>query len=257
MLRSRSYYFSLSLDLYLHRQQFEIDGLDMSTTASRPRRLNRRLPKRFRDLLPQAPPYLLPFTPATPATPSAGSFVDVDLPPQPQPSHDLHRSRRTERNVFGISRVYETTTGSSLYNPEDNLILTDFSDICPEDSTSVPSLYPFPNQNSFLLGEWFWSDGVQKSQQSFKKLLNIVGDPNFKSSDIRNTRWDDINHILGSDHFDCERSDDNTSWTNTAVTFTVPYQSRRGVPSTPLAYPHEFTVPGFHHRNLVSIIHTF
>lgn len=35
--------------------------------------------------------------------------------------------------------------------------------------------YPYPNQMSFNIGHWYWNSGIQKSQESFKELLDIVG----------------------------------------------------------------------------------
>ena len=59
------------------------------------------------------------------------------------------------------------------------------------------SFYPYPNHNSFLLGDWYWNQGGQKTQRSFKELINIVGAPEFEPSDVQNTTWDSINKKLG------------------------------------------------------------
>ena len=47
------------------------------------------------------------------------------------------------------------------------------------------------------LGDWYWNQGAQKSQDSFKELLDIVSDPTFSSSDISKTQWGIINENLG------------------------------------------------------------
>ena len=44
--------------------------------------------------------------------------------------------------------------------------------------------YPYPNEYSFCLGDWYWNHGVQKSHESFRKLLDIIGDPGFRPDDM-------------------------------------------------------------------------
>jgi hypothetical protein len=56
---------------------------------------------------------------------------------------------------------------------------------------------PYPNKNAFLLGEWYWSDGEQKTEKIFKKLMDIVGRPDFRSEDVRDIPWSSINKALG------------------------------------------------------------
>jgi hypothetical protein len=46
---------------------------------------------------------------------------------------------------------------------------------------------PYPNENSFLLGDWYWNDGVQKSKHSFKQLVDIISSPSFRPADVRGT----------------------------------------------------------------------
>jgi hypothetical protein len=58
------------------------------------------------------------------------------------------------------------------------------------------TFHPHPNQSSFLLGDWFWAGGLQKSQKSFKELLWIIGDTEFGLEDIRTTRSNLIDNEL-------------------------------------------------------------
>jgi hypothetical protein len=44
--------------------------------------------------------------------------------------------------------------------------------------------HPYPNKNSFLLGNWYWNGGIQKLQESFHKLLSIIGNPDFRTDDV-------------------------------------------------------------------------
>ena len=61
---------------------------------------------------------------------------------------------------------------------------------------------PYPNENSFLSGDWYWNHGAQKSQKSFKELINIVASPKFKPEDVHDTCWSAINKTLGLADFD-------------------------------------------------------
>jgi hypothetical protein len=115
------------------------------------------------------------------------------------------------------------------------------------------NFYPYPNRSAFELGCWHWNSGTQKSQASFRELINIIGDPEFQSIDIQNVNWDHINEVLGTDE-DTEWLDEDAGWTQTPVTISVPYQSRRGILSGPGVGPRNYTVEDFRHRNLVSII---
>jgi hypothetical protein len=131
--------------------------------------------------------------------------------------------------------------------------LTELSNVPTQDSTTETPLYPYPNRNSFLLGDWYWNGGAQKSQASFKDLLEIVGSSEFHPEDVRSTKWDLINDELANDD-EGEWMDIDPGWVRTPVTITVPYQIRRGQPTDPDAGPRNYTIEGFYHRSLVSVI---
>jgi hypothetical protein len=114
----------------------------------------------------------------------------------------------------------------------------------------VNEFYPYPNYNSFRLGDWYWNHGIQKSQKSFRELLDIVGDTDFHSSDVRHTRWGSIDTLLASDETgDWEWLDDGACWAKSSVEISVPFHRR-----TPHPGPQTFMVPDFYHRDLVSVI---
>ncbi|KAG2345692.1 hypothetical protein BDR05DRAFT_974997 [Suillus weaverae] len=68
------------------------------------------------------------------------------------------------------------------------------------DSHAKPhnSFYPYPNEASVNLGHWYWNGSVQKSQESFKELLDIVRRPDFDPEDVQCMHWDKINSQLGT-----------------------------------------------------------
>ena len=65
--------------------------------------------------------------------------------------------------------------------------------------TASPNFYPYPNQSIFILGDWFWNGGFNKSQTSFNSLLDIIDDPEFNQNDIPNVNWDPVNRVLGTE----------------------------------------------------------
>jgi hypothetical protein len=107
--------------------------------------------------------------------------------------------------------------------------------------------YPFPNRSAFLLAEWHWNGGEQKSRRSFRNLTDIISNPEFLMTDIRNVNWNQIDQELGTENDDMEWLDEDAGWTHTPVTLSVPYQTRRGIPSRHGAGPQNYTVRDFRH----------
>jgi hypothetical protein len=105
------------------------------------------------------------------------------------------------------------------------------------------------------LGDWYWNGGPQKSQASFKDLLDIVGDPQFSPDDIRDVQWDKLNDTLANDS---EWIDDDEAkqagWEKTPITILVPFQRHRNADSNANPSSREYTLGNFYHRSLVSVI---
>jgi hypothetical protein len=128
---------------------------------------------------------------------------------------------------------------------------------------SVESYYPYPTRSSFLLGEWYWNDGVKKSQTSFKNLIKIVGHPTFRPEDVARTNWGRINARLGGDIRDdsskgekIEVGEDgwvdeqvDGDWIETPIKIKVPFHKRALHPGQ-----EEFEAGKLYHRKLVSVI---
>ena len=142
------------------------------------------------------------------------------------------------------------------YDPDENLSLHDMSNI-PESSLVNPdqlNFYPFLNRSSFSLADWHWNGGLQKSLGSFHNLVKLITDPEFKVEDIRTTNWNSIHSQLGTDDDEADWLDEDAGWTRTPVTISVPYQSHQGLLSAFGAGPKNYTINGFYHRKLVSVI---
>jgi hypothetical protein len=164
---------------------------------------------------------------------------------------------RTQRNNFGLYREY-TSEAPPSHDPEDNATSQDISDEVNENDLpdhSPESYYPYPNYNAFRLGDWYWNGGPQKSQASFKDLLDIVGDPQFSPDDIRDVQWGKLNDALASDS---EWIDDDevkqAGWEKTPITILVPFQRHRNSDSDTNPSSREYVLGNFYHRSLVSVI---
>lgn len=225
---------------------------EASLAARRQRRQNRQLPLRFRDILPQSQPSLPPPNPPSPPTALNGE-------PQAALGRTLasttRKILRTPRNLFGLIRQYCTDQFPSV-DPEDEITLAQLSDIPPaftDDTTTTEiDFSPFPNESSFRLGHWYWTGGVQKSLSSFKSLIDIVGHTDFDPNDVRQTKWDKINRILGNNVEEGQEGewvDDDAGWKTTPVKIKVPFHKR--MQNTGVQ---EYTAANLHHRSLVDVI---
>jgi hypothetical protein len=230
------------------------DDSNLSLAERRARRPNRQLPVRFRDVIPEASSSLPPNTQLS----SALSQERAHQPENPQPSvharcSPLRRILRSPRNIFGLFRQYYAEKFPS-HDPEERIALDDLTDTTEdalEPHDALPSAQqpfgPYPNRNSFRLGEWYWNDGVQKSQKSFKELIDIVGDHEFNPSDVRDTKWKRLNQQLADDNSDW--ADDDENWVSTPVTIKVPFHRFTANPGS-----RDYVVDNFYHRSLVSVI---
>ena len=174
----------------------------------------------------------------------------------------LRQVYQTQSNSFGLSRLYDKES-LPVHDPEDT-----FDDIAGSRPPGVRLLtptaqlsnmenpfYPYPNEASLRLGDWYWNQGSLKSKDSFRRLLDIVGSPSFRPHDIRNTKWTSIDHFLGTLTADedlaqsTEWLDNDAGWVRTTVTISVPFSRRSANPGSK-----DYSVSDFYHRSLISII---
>jgi hypothetical protein len=119
--------------------------------------------------------------------------------------------------------------------------------------TKKPAFHPYPNQSSFLLGDWYWNHGTQKSQASFKQLVNIITAADFNKEDISDTAWSTVNKCLGESHFDKnqgEWEDVDAGWMKTPICIDVPFHSRmkdRGG-------SRKYVMGDLYHRSITAVI---
>jgi Plavaka transposase len=84
-----------------------------------------------------------------------------------------------------------------------------------------------------------------------------VGDPKFRSEDVRHTKWKGIDAKLAANDFDrspaidddAQWMDENDGWQRTPISILVPFHHRTKKPG-----PQSFLVGDFYHRSIVSVI---
>ena len=204
----------------------------------------------FRDVMPQALPSLEPAAPHPPRS-----------QPNARPSH-ICRIFRTPRNSFGLIRQYFSEMLPS-HDPEEQIESSDLFDE-PTDTTVLavqppaPDYSPYPNRSSFLLGDWYWNHGAQKSRESFSQLIRIVGNEQFRPEDVQHTNWKSVDVNLGWNNFDHsdesddggdEELDEDAGWHRTPITIPIPFHSRSkhsGISN--------YLVGDLYHRSFVDVI---
>ena len=234
-----------------------------SLAERRTRRENRQPPKRYRDVLPGPPAALPPTSPHILAEFTEAESV-TSLAPTAVPRPSQHSSAmspirkllRTARNMFGLFRQYDVIHFPD-HDPDGNVTSDDLVDI-PVNGSSTRSIdyYPYANESSFLLGEWYWNDGVKKSLSGFHNLIKIVGHPNFRPEDVVGHNWQKINVQLGGNHGSSssgegiwEDEHGHGDWIETPIKIQVPFHKTTLHPGAK-----EFNAGILHHRKLVSVI---
>jgi hypothetical protein len=163
------------------------------------------------------PPSVPAHSPSTPlASPPPESSASEAPPSEGQFGSRVRSILQTPQNIFGLFQRYLSGTSPS-HNPEE---YRDLLDLCDEPTVAPLShppddrnnFEPFPNKNSFLLADWYWNHGIQKSSKSFKDLLNIVGHPEFLPDDVQQTNWVKLDSKLAANNFDGGDCDNDREW---------------------------------------------
>ncbi|KAG6916135.1 hypothetical protein DXG01_008326 [Tephrocybe rancida] len=234
---------------------------DPNVLPERPQR-PRRLPARYRDVPPQAPPPLSGET--QPPAPVSSSLAQPDSLVTSQTS--ALKSFTTPANIFGIFCRFFCAEVPSLdpeayRGPEDlskiqalgtEGFLSPLLESIISTAVANPNYFPYDNASSFTLGEWYWNNGVQKSLSDFRTLVTIVNNPDFKPEDVWNTRWTEVNKILAGSIIDDD--DDNAEWLDdgwkcTPVSIQVPFHQR-----TKHKGAEPYLVGELYHRSIIAVL---
>lgn len=226
-----------------------------ATVSGRPRR-NYRLPKRFRDILPEPLAPALPTVrtppiasaPAAPVVPQQGAQIKLD-PFQTAPNH------------FGLWRDYPHQPSA---DPDDFLDLNDLVNSqgsvsgsggnsgpdCPlplqgEPTPDKPAHWPFSNMSTHRFMGWLNNGTTSKSEADANSLVkDCILAPDFQPTDL--TGFDAHRENKKMDH-ELVRSQIQSQFSESSVKILVPSGSH----STD---PQEFCVPGLLHRKLTAVI---
>ncbi|KAH7913386.1 hypothetical protein BJ138DRAFT_1099475, partial [Hygrophoropsis aurantiaca] len=107
-----------------------LDDATLSLAERRPRRLDRQMPKRFRDNVPQSLHALpLPIPAGTPLQQNLAEALPSSAAPSISPSADsplFRRILKSTKNVFGLFRQYRATEFPA-HDPEERTTLRDLT----------------------------------------------------------------------------------------------------------------------------------
>ncbi|KAG6909309.1 hypothetical protein DXG01_001108 [Tephrocybe rancida] len=258
-----------SSPLAQHGGSIAIDAYIDNQLPTRPAKRVRKAPSRFldgtfvlldpelQDVLPA--PLLAVISDVSDVQPNVSSSQS----PTSLPADDTPRTSDTLPNAFGVFRRYDqahsgsiAATSSSIdlgrHDPEARVSLATLSDItAPAAVHGLDNPYaPFPSKSAFLLSDWFWNHGAQKSKGNFQRLLAIIGAEDFVPQDIAGINWQRLDRQLGINDWDREEwQDEDAGWAESSVHISVPFHRNTDNPGA-----QDYTVKGFYHRSLTAVI---
>ena len=159
---------------------------------------------------------------------------------------------KTPVNTFGLWWIYSTQKPPT-HDPEQHVTLENVVNYgIQQDQSTTPDLGPYPNESSYLLSQWYWSHGAQKSKGNFQDLSSIVGSSEFKPEDVANTPWCQIDAELTMNPFDNDHHewmDVEAGWHRKPVKISIPFHNWTQQPSV-----EEFYLGNFYYQSLVEVI---
>ena len=229
----------------------------MVDTQSRSR--TRRLPRRYRDELPES------------------TSTEVPTPTVDQPSLPrrviLHvfDSFRTAFNTFGIARDYRHRPS---YDPDSFLSISDLSNVPRVSSHEFDSValescedrygpsgdrappWPWANMSIWCLMSWKLTGSYQKSNEELTRLVkDVIQAPDFKIADLaefhastESRRLDD----KGTGVADVSGAFSHDGWKEMTLEISIPIRENQKVEGC----GRSFAIPDLMYRSLVSVIRT-
>lgn len=233
----------------------DLDMSVLATTATgRPRR-SYRLPKRFRDILPEPLTTALPKVVETPSVTSSPPIeTTISLDTRVEMDHF-----QTTTNYFGLWRDYPQRPSS---DPDGVLKLKDLVNSQAPDTpdedldclslhervsppSDKPAHWPFANMSIYRFMEWLNNGATAKSEADVTALVeNCILAPDFCPEDMVGFNAHRENKKMDRELADSQLQ---SHFDESSVGILVPSGSR-AVP------PQEFRVPGLLHRKLTTVI---
>lgn len=221
----------------------DVPSLVIYSQSSGKHKRKPRIPKRFQDDLPGASGPTPVVIAADPSRRSLRVILHVQ---------DFFRSTP---DVFGILREY---LHRPSYDPDAHVQPEDLANyyaapIPTPTSIGVPQNHPppwpFENMSKYLLMNWFYTGGPQKSEGEMNRLVKeVIGNAEFKPEDLEGFSAHRENKCL-DDSRDSKNptpfSDDD--WHEVAVEIEIPVPKKK----TP---PQKFEVHGLYRRSIVQVI---
>ena len=228
------------------------DHTSGSGSSGRPVR-SRRLPVRFRDVLPEPSLPSLPYSEA-PSEPSTSTSETRTLP---RVILHVFDSLRTSFNKFSIARDYRHRPS---YDPDVFLTLDQLSNITHEpaggssrtvalDTPSLPPAPPWPWKNMSLwrLMTWMMTGSTQKSSAEVTRLVHeVIRSPDFDhdhfigfNAHTQMKQFDKSENVPGDSNDHLQQD----AWQEQTVNISVPTRERN-----PDGNGQPFSIPGLFHR---------
>ena len=94
-------------------------------------------------------------------------------------------------------------------------------------------------------------EGLQKTKEDFKKLIEIICDESFDPAEIRNVPWYSLNKRLAesADSEGMWLDEPDAGWKEKSITLSIPFPKKAQNPG-----PRLYTFPPFRHRSIVSVL---
>ena len=212
------------------------------TNNGHPRR-HHKLPRRYLDLYPEVP---APLPILEPSSLSARVLPRIIL--------HVKDTICTTLNSFRLMREYPHRPS---YDPDCQLSPNELSNVLPPSSTvnsspigsnSPDPPWPFANMSIYRLMHWFNSGSHKKSAGETERLVReVICAEDFNTQDLAGFTIHSQNKILGASEKQTPYGGDD--WMESAVEIRLPTGVKRSE-----SEGESFTVPGLHHRSLLSVL---
>ncbi|KAG1810271.1 uncharacterized protein HD556DRAFT_1302609 [Suillus plorans] len=129
---------------------------------------------------------------------------------------------RTLPNAFGLTRLYRgrPTRIPDLDSDLNDLTATNLQTLPAITDKSISDIIsPYPNENAFNFGRWYWNTTRQSKSTRQELLDNVILRPGFDPEDLRGVNFDKIDKQLAQD---LSSPLEGNGWRNDPITVNIP-----------------------------------